>query len=138
MKGKSLWAKRSFLVKAITTEGLREELAIQLHENQKRIDLELEKLTYQGNKLLIESSLDIRENMALRKKIEEEKREGELVKSQISRKIKEVKELELGTLYPIGVLEGIVELKVGDNLWEKVNSAEVIIKDGVIQDIHNI
>lgn len=137
MKEKTLWAKQSIIVKAVTTEALKDELVVQLQENSKRIDLELEKLTYQGNKLLLESSLDIRENMALRKKIDDEKREGEVVKSQIGRKIKEVKELELGTLYPIGVIEGLVELKVGDMIWEKINNAEVIIKDGKIEEINS-
>lgn len=129
--------KRTILLKAVVDDNLKSDLIKQLTDNQKKIDLEIERLNYQSNKLLIESPLDIRESMAIRKKIEEEKRDGELLKDQIAKKIKEVNNLELGSIYPIGVIEGLAELKVGDNFWEKVNNCEIIIKNGIIEEIND-
>lgn len=131
------FVKRSILLKAVVDDSLKNDLMKQLLDNQKKIDLEIERLNYQSNKLLIESPMDIRESMAIRKKVEEEKRDGELLKDQISKKIKEVNTLELGSIYPIGVIEGLAELKVGDNLWDKVNNCEIIIRDGIIEEIND-
>lgn len=129
--------KRSILLKAVVDDTLKNDLLKQLQDNQKKIDLEIERLNYQINKLLIESPMDIRESMAIRKKVEEEKRDGELLKDQILNKIKEVNSLDLGSIYPIGVIEGLAELKVGDNLWDKVNNCEIIIKEGIIEEIND-
>ncbi len=129
--------KRSILLKAVVDDALKNDLLKQLQDNQKKIDLEIERLNYQINKLLIESPMDIRESIALRKKVEEEKRDGELLKDQILNKIKEVNSLDLGSIYPIGVIEGLAELKVGDNLWDKVNNCEIIIKEGIIEEIND-
>lgn len=129
--------KRSILLKAVVDDALKNDLLKQLQDNQKKIDLEIERLNYQINKLLIESPMDIRESMAIRKKVEEEKRDGELLKDQILNKIKEVNSLDLGSIYPIGVIEGLAELKVGDNLWDKVNNCEIIIKEGIIEEIND-
>ncbi|MBT9149982.1 MAG: hypothetical protein DDT40_00148 [candidate division WS2 bacterium] len=132
-----IFVKRSVLLKAVVDESLKKELMNQLQDNQKKIDMEIERLKYQSNKLLIESPMDIRESMAIRKRVEEEKRDGELLKDQILQKVKEVNSLDLGSIYPIGVIEGLAELKVGDNLWNKVNNCEIIIKDGIIEEIHD-
>lgn len=129
--------KRSILLKAVVDDALKNDLLKQLQDNQKKIDMEIERLNYQINKLLIESPMDIRESMAIRKKVEEEKRDGELLKDQILNKIKEVNSLDLGSIYPIGVIEGLAELKVGDNLWDKVNNCEIIIKEGIIEEIND-
>jgi len=129
--------KRSILLKSVVDDSLKKDLLKQLQDNQKKIDLEIERLNYQSNKLLIESPMDIRESMAIRKRVEEEKRDGELLKDQILKKVKEVNSLDLGSIYPIGVIEGLAELQVGDNLWDKVNSCEIIIKDGIIEEIND-
>ncbi|MBT9164205.1 MAG: hypothetical protein DDT23_00195 [candidate division WS2 bacterium] len=129
--------KRSILLKAVVDDALKNDLLKQLQDNQKKIDLEIERLNYQSNKLLLESPMDIRESMAIRKRVEEEKRDGELLKDQILKKIKEVNSLDLGSIYPIGVIEGLAELKIGDNLWDKVNNCEIIIKDGIIEKIND-
>ncbi|MBT9174605.1 MAG: hypothetical protein DDT22_00265 [candidate division WS2 bacterium] len=123
--------KRSILLKAVVDDALKNDLLKQLQDNQKKIDLEIERLNYQSNKLLLESPMDIRE------RVEEEKRDGELLKDQILKKIKEVNSLDLGSIYPIGVIEGLAELKIGDNLWDKVNNCEIIIKDGIIEKIND-
>lgn len=132
-----VFVKRSILLKSVVNDSLKNDLLKQLQDNQKKIDLEIERLNYQSNKLLLESPMDIRESIAIRKRVEEEKRDGELLKDQIFKKIKEVNSLDLGSIYPIGVIEGLAELEVGDNLWNKVNNCEIIIKDGIIEEIND-
>ena len=53
-------------------------------------------------------------------------------------KIEEAKKLQLGTEFVQGPLEGPVNLHVGDNLYKKVGGAEIIVKDGIIQEIRGI
>jgi hypothetical protein len=44
----------------------------------------------------------------------------------------EVSKLELGSVYVQGALEGTVEVKVGDNLFQKIGSTSILVQDGVI------
>jgi hypothetical protein len=47
----------------------------------------------------------------------------------------EVSKLELGSVYVQGALEGTVEVKMGDNLFQKISSTSVLIQDGVVLSI---
>jgi hypothetical protein len=40
--------------------------------------------------------------------------------------------LEIGSVYPYLQLDSLVEVKEGDNLFEKLNAGEITIRDGVI------
>ncbi len=47
----------------------------------------------------------------------------------------QAKELEIGSEFPQGPLEGEVEVSVGDNLYELVESTEILVKDGIVIEI---
>ncbi|MGB9833186.1 MAG: YlqD family protein [Caldisericum exile] len=50
-------------------------------------------------------------------------------------KLKEVDALPIDSIYPYTVIEGLVDIDVGDNLFKKIAGVEVIIKDGVVIEI---
>ena len=56
-------------------------------------------------------------------------------KADLQRKIQEARNLVVGTEFVQGPLEGPVTVTIGDNLYKKVGGAEIIVKDGVIQEI---
>ena len=51
------------------------------------------------------------------------------------RQLDEADKLEIGSEYPRGTLEGLVEIKEGDSLFEKLGSSEIVIKDGVVVEV---
>ena len=53
-------------------------------------------------------------------------------------KIEEAKKLIIGSEFVQGPLEGPVTVAIGDNLYKKVGGAEIIVKDGIIQEIRGV
>lgn len=128
--------KQSVLVKAIITEEFRKELIAKLRAAAKEIDLSVEQLEAQGQRYLLGiDRQNIQQMLAIRQEIEEEKKKQELLKTQLNEKVKEVESLPLGSEYPQGSLEGFVEVKVGDDLTQKIARQEIIIRDGIIVEI---
>ncbi|MCR4433535.1 MAG: YlqD family protein [Coprothermobacterota bacterium] len=128
--------KQTVLVKAIVTESFRQDLLQKLRAAIKEIDLGIEQLETQGRRYLLGmDSQNIQQMMAVRQEIEEEKRKQELVKAQLNEKVKEVESLPPDSEYPQGTLEGLVEVKVGDDLFGKIARQEIVIKDGIIVEI---
>jgi hypothetical protein len=74
---------------------------------------------------------------AFKHQLDEEKGRQTAAKADLNAKIEEAKKLVLNTEFVQGPLEGPIKVKVGDNLYKKIGAAEIIVKDGVIQDIRN-
>lgn len=53
----------------------------------------------------------------------------------LEKKRNEIKDFELGSLVIQGTVDGFIKVKKGDNLYNKLGGFEIIIKDGIIQDI---
>lgn len=51
---------------------------------------------------------------------------------QLEQKLQELDTLANGTYLTTGKLESPVQLTVGDSIYEKIGSAEILVKDGVI------
>ena len=75
---------------------------------------------------------------AFKHQISEEKAKQSAAKSDLTLKIEEAKKLQLGTEFVQGPLECPVDVGIGDNLYKKVGGAEIIVKDGVIQEIRGV
>jgi hypothetical protein len=75
---------------------------------------------------------------AFKHQIDEEKARQNAAKSDLMMKIEEAKRLQIGSEFVQGPLEGPVHVSIGDNLYKKVGGAEIIVKDGIIQEIRGI
>ena len=68
---------------------------------------------------------------AIRQQIDEEKNKRLAFKEEVTAKLKDAKELSLGTEIPQGTLEQTVTVKIGDNL-DALMGAEILLEDGKI------
>jgi hypothetical protein len=73
--------------------------------------------------------------MAARRQIEAEKRRHETLKQELARQAEEAEDLEIGSEYSRGTIEGVVEITEGDNLVEKLSGSEIVVRDGVILEV---
>ncbi|MDI6827348.1 MAG: YlqD family protein, partial [Armatimonadota bacterium] len=71
------------------------------------------------------------------KKLERQKHKQEAVRARLVDELAKTRMLELGTEHPQGIIEGLVEINVGDNLNEKLGAAELIIENGIVKEIRN-
>jgi hypothetical protein len=73
--------------------------------------------------------------MAARQQIDAEKRRLEAVKNELADRRRELDDMKIGDELPRGTIEGTVEVALGDNLFEKLASQQIIVKDGVVTEI---
>lgn len=132
----SITVKRSIGIQVIVTEKFKEELQQELQdaadETQRRVD----RMEFQSRRFLADlQSADLTQAMNARRQIEAEKRRHEGLKQDILRQLAEADKLDLGSEYPRGTMEGFVEVAEGDDLLKKLTESQIVIKDGVVQEI---
>ena len=122
--------KRQVSVKAIVTDGFKQYLHDELttlisnYTNDiKRIDEQLQTLDQNSS----EYSKLYSEKVSFQKYIDSEESQRQFVSN-----------LELNSLYSQGPVESMVTVTVGDNLYEKLGSVEIIVKDSIIQSISRV
>ncbi|HEY3379994.1 MAG TPA: YlqD family protein [Armatimonadota bacterium] len=120
----------------IVTEELKTRLLEEFKAAAEEVQQQIDQFDFRARHALAElQRADLNRAMAARQQIDAEKRRLEAVKIEMSERRKEIEELKIGEEYPRGALEGIVDIKVGDNLFEKLGGVQVIVKDGAVVEI---
>ena len=139
----SLMLKRPITVKAIVTDRWKQEVQQQLQNQINQLDKQTQQLEAQGNKTIgdIQKQSKDPNNPQVVKQIENIKgqinqKKGELLnkKSQLLQQLQQVQTLELNQEVVQAQMESFFRIEKGDNLVKKLN-VEVVIKDGVVEDI---
>ena len=132
--------KRVVMVKAIVTDQFKENLEKELQRAIENIDRQSAMLDTQSKSYLdnLHKQGLVKKATAYQQQISQEKARQAAAKSDLMMKIAEAKKLQIGTEFVQGPLEGPVTVKPGDNLYKKVGGAEIIVKDGIIQEIRGV
>lgn len=139
-KGKMIELKRVVMVKAIVTEAFKQNLVKELDRAVSNLDNQASQMEGRSKSYLesLKKKGLMQKAAAFKHQIEDEKARQAAAKSDLVMKIEEAKKLQLGTEFVQGPLEGPVDVRVGDNLYKKVGGAEIIVKDGIIQEIRGV
>jgi len=128
------------MVKAIVTEAFKQNLSNELQRAITNIDSQLSQMEAQGKNYLedLKKKGLMQKAAAFKHQIDEEKNRQSAARADLLMKVEEAKNLQIGSEFVQGPLEGPVDVGIGDNLYKKVGGAEIIVKDGVIQEIRGI
>jgi hypothetical protein len=126
--------KRPVTITAIVTEGLKNEYLTEIEESLRRVNESQQELESQSRRYMLQIPSAEMAN-AFRRQVEEETRKHEAAKKELSERQVEVNRLNVGDRVTYMQLEGYVELKEGDNLRDKLGRAEIVIKDGIVQEV---
>jgi hypothetical protein len=139
IKTRELELKRVVMVKAIVTEAFKDNLMKELERAVKNLDAQAQQMDFQAKNYMEDMKKKgmVSQMTAFKHQLDEEKGRQTAAKADLNAKIEEAKKLVLNTEFVQGPLEGPIKVKVGDNLYKKIGAAEIIVKDGVIQDIRN-
>lgn len=132
--------KRVVMVKAIVTEPFKQNLVKELERAVANIDNQLSQME-ERTKIYLEDLKKkglMQKAAAFRHQYDDEKARQTAARSDLLLKIEEAKNLQLGTEFVQGPLEGPVTVKMGENLYKKIGGAEVVVKDGIIQEIREL
>jgi hypothetical protein len=128
--------KRSIGVRVIVSEEFKTELKSELQEAATETQRRIDQMEMHSRRLLAElQRSDLSQAMQARKQIEAERQRHDALKQDIQRQLQEVDKLEIGSEYPRGTVEGVVELNQGDDLVQKLSGSQIVIKDGVIVEL---
>ena len=119
-------------VKAKVTEDLKAKIVSDLETRLDMVNKDLEAIEFQAQRILADAAkVDATSLTAIRQQIDEEKNKRLAFKEEVTAKLKDAKELSLGTEIPQGTLEQTVTVKIGDNL-DALMGAEILLEDGKI------
>jgi hypothetical protein len=119
-------------IKAKVTELLKTQLAAEIQDAVKKADMELQQIDFHAKRMMAEQvKLDAQGLTALRQQIDAEKQKRLEFKANMTERLKETAQLELGAEIVQGNLERLVSVSVGDDL-RKMMSAEILLEDGKV------
>lgn len=134
----SLKVKRSIAVQVIVTEKFKEELQAELREAAEATQRRIDQMEFRSRRVLADlQRTDLTQAMSARRQFESERRRQEAVRQDLLREMEEAAKLEIGTEYPRGTVEGLVDLAEGDDLVQKLARCQVVVKDGVVVAIRD-
>jgi len=128
-------------VKAIVTEKFKTEATKEIQQALQNFDLGLQQLEFQGKRALtdvdknpeIPNKEQARQN--LQAQIEQQRAQINGQKAELLQRLNMISQLEMDSEFMQATVDNYVDIKVGDNLYEKLSNTEVIVKDGVVIEI---
>ncbi|MCD6427826.1 MAG: YlqD family protein [Caldisericaceae bacterium] len=132
-----LHLRQNVIVKVIVTEKFKQDYKAELEKQLTAAENKAKELKSSLAKLVIGSAgmKDAAYVESLKARIEEERLMQEALAQDIRSRISEIDKLKEGDIFPYTVLEGLVDVKEGDDLFKKTSGAEVVIKDGIVVSI---
>lgn len=112
--------KRPVLIKVIVTEKFKNQMLSESHEAIASIEKDIAALqNASGAAPDVEKQIEYLKSM----------------KQEFLAKIDDFEKVGTGQTLAFRTVEGITQIKSGDNLFEKLTKAEVVIKDWIVQEI---
>lgn len=129
-----LTVTRPVLIKAVVTESFKRLYVQDLEDAIKRADVILEQITTQIRRSELERQVSA-QSRAIRQQLEVEHARQEAARAELQMRLREAESLQLNTEFTQGTVESLVEVSIGDNLFNKLGRAEILVKDGIILEI---
>lgn len=139
----SLTIKRPITVRAVVTPTWKEEAEREISNGIAAADQQLAQLEQEGQQVVEQvrrqsaNPLDprVQEQVAnIQQQVAGKRNELEEQKRNLLQQQAQVRELEMDAIVEQGQLESSCELKVGDNLVQKMQ-VSIVVKDGVVQSM---
>jgi F0F1-type ATP synthase membrane subunit b/b' len=132
----SITVRRSIGVRVIVTEEFKEEAKQELQQAAQEAQRRIEQMDVQSRRVLADlQRTDINQAMQARRQLEAERQRHDTVRQDIQRQLEEMEKLEIGSEYPRGTIEGVVDINEGDDLVKKLSGSEIVIKDNVVVEV---
>jgi len=122
-----LTVKRNVTIKAVVTPGFKKYLTYEINQGIEACNVRINQIQE-----LLKRDLGNKDYEA---KLSSEKSELVATVEDMRGKLEKVKTLELNSYFLQGMIEGHATIKIGDPIYQKVGGTEVIVKDGIVQDI---
>jgi hypothetical protein len=132
----SLNLRRQVLIKAIVTEEFKSQATAELQTALAQVDEQFQQLEFQAKRAVADLEKKAPDQLpALKGQIEEDRSRLLAAKNDFLQKLNIIGQLELNQEFMQGNVDNFVDVSVGDNLYAKLASPEIVVKDGVVVEI---
>lgn len=130
--------RRKIAVKVVVTEPFKTDLIERLKQTLNQVEVTEQGLQRQGRLFLSElAQKDPARSENFRQKLELRINRQLEIRDKLAKELAKAESLEIGDEYLQDTLDGFAEIHVGENLFERLGSAEILVKDGIVVQIHN-
>ena len=142
----SIQLMRQIAVRAIVTENFKNQVGNEITRNLQQIDAELQQLEFKGKRAIADIEMrtggavttDARIQIdTIRQQIEAEKMRLLQLKEEMQGQFQALSELPLGSVVTQFTIENPVEVRIGENIFQRLEGGEILVKDGIIQEIRS-
>lgn len=135
---------RQVQVKAIVTESFKGQVAQEINRNLQQIEAELQQLEFKGKRAISDIEKrspqpvppEIRAQIeTIRQQVEAEKLRLMQLKEEMTAQSNALNELPIGSVVTQFTVENPIEVRVGENIFQRLEGGEILVKDGIIQEI---
>lgn len=135
---------RQIAVRAIVTDNFKTQVSNEINRNIQQIDAELQQLEFKGKRAIADIekktggmvSADARVQIdTIRSQVEQEKVRLLQLKEEMQGQAQALTELPVGSVVTQFTVENPVEVRIGENIFQRLEGGEILVKDGVIQEI---
>lgn len=143
----SISLKRQVAIKAIVTDNFRTQAMAELQSALQQLDLAVQQLEFQAKRAIADLEKKSTtppgpqaqaEMEGLKAQIDQERARLHMQKNEFLQRLNMINQLELGAEFVQGVVDNYVEVKIGDNLYEKLSNTEIVVKDGIVTEIRGV
>ena len=130
----TLFVKRPVILKNIVTKEFKDRLIDELGQALDQIDRWFEQEEFQSRRLISEAEKQGNSDVVRKELNIERDRQGQ-IRLDLKRKLDEIIQLDIGSVFTSGTYDAPVKVEVGDNIRSKLAQAEIIVKDGVVVQV---
>ena len=130
----TLFVKRPVILKNIVTKEFKDRLIDELGQALDQIDRWFEQEEFQSRRLISEAEKQGNSDVVRKELNIERDRQGQ-IRLDLKRKLDEIIQLDIGSVFTSGTYDAPVKIEVGDNIRSKLAQAEIIVKDGVVVQV---
>lgn len=140
----SIQLTRQVAIRTIVTENFKTQVSDEIARNLQQIETEMQQMEFRVKRAIADlekkagasPSPDERAQISnLRAQLETEKIRLNQLKEDMQGQSKALVELPIGSVVTQFTLESPVEVKVGENVFQKLEGGEILVKDGIVQEI---
>lgn len=125
---------RPVVIKAIVTESFKRLYTQELQSAIGRVEELMGQLDAQVRRSELERQITPQAR-AIRQQLELERARQESARLELQARLREAEGLELNAEFPQGTIDSFTEVKIGDNLFQKIGRTEIVVKDGIIVEV---
>ena len=130
----TLFVKRPVILKNIVTKEFKDRLVDELGQALDQIDRWFEQEEFQSRRLISEAEKQGNSDVVRKELNIERDRQGQ-IRLDLKRKLDEIIQLDIGSVFTSGTYDAPVKVEVGDNIRSKLAQAEIIVKVGVVVQV---